>query len=544
MDGSYEGDRRLEASGLFARFAAVLAALAAIALVLAWGCRSEAGEIFPGAAGDSAAASEPPAELPAPVTLPSVEADPARARPPFAFSVEDERLLDEAQRGAFNYLWNAVHPETGMVRDRSSTPLVSIAGVGFQLSGICVGVERGWITRAQGEERVLRILRALEDHPDNRKAGLFYHFLLGNTGGPDLNTFEHVVSTIDSAIFFAGALTASSYFGGEAGAIADRLWGGADWAFFRLGEKANPWERGFISLGWKPAKVGEPRGAGELLRYGWIDAGCEHRLVTFLAVCAAEGKSLDPAMYYRLRRGLGEYKDTGPFVFFPWSGALFTHIFSHCWIDYAGMGMDNPMSLGVQRRPRVDWWENSRRAVMMHRAKAIENPLRLPTFGENAWGLTASDAEGRYAVPGLFPKGLPLNGLAPELDVPMHVSKDDWGDGTVAPYAAAGAVMFEPAWGVAALRHYREAAARLDDGRAARKNAEALWRDPARGGYGFADAYNEGTGWVAPDCVAIDQGPLLLSLENARSGLVWKLFHRHPAVRAGMERLKLELSGR
>src|SRR5262245_29614344 len=98
-------------------------------------------------------------------------------RPPYQFSRDDELFLDEVQRGAFNYLWSAGDPSrpghaTGMVPDRTSKPTVSVAGVGFQLSGICIGVERGWITREQGRERAELILRRLSDSPDIRKAGL------------------------------------------------------------------------------------------------------------------------------------------------------------------------------------------------------------------------------------------------------------------------------------------------------------------------------------------------------------------------------------
>lgn len=477
------------------------------------------------------------------VDLPVVEAPAGIAKPPFKFSAEDERLLDEVQRGAFNFFWLGSHPETGFARDRTSKPLVSVAGIGFGLSALCVGVERGWITREQGYERALLVLKSLKAKPNNRKAGLFYHYLLPD-GEPDMGPFEHVVSTIDSALLEAGLITVSVYFKGEVGRLADALIGEMNWAFFRM-ENKDPWEKGFITLGWKPDRDEDPTGAGKLLRYGWIDAGCEHRLVTFLAVCSPrEEHRIDPAMYYRLRRGLGEWKGGGPFQFLPWSGALFMNIFSHCWMDYAAMGVDEPARLGVEKRARIDWWENSRRAVNMHRARAVENPLKLPTFGENAWGLTASDVKSGYAVPGLYPAPVANEGLRPEIDYPKFDPKDDWGDGTIAPYGAGSSILFEPAAALAALRHYRAVAERLDAGEAAKKGGVFLWNDPAGGGYGFADAFNEGTGWVAPDGVAIDHGPMLLAIENARSGLIWRTFHEHPVVRGGMERLKLERKGR
>lgn len=463
-----------------------------------------------------------------------VTADADVPRPPFRFTPEDEALLDEIQRGAFNYLWNHVSAANGMVFDRTDSPVISIGGVGFQLSGICVGVERGWITRAQGEERALRILRALEANPRNRVHGLFLHFLDKDDAGPTHEGYEHVVSTVDSALFFAGALTAGAFFGGEVAEIADRLFAGADWSAFLAPDSAPAHERGFISLGWKETGVTEDGPVGELLPFYWIDAGDEQLLTTFLAVAApSEEFRVDPRTYYRLRRRLGAHGDIGPFSWFPWSGALFTSIFSHCWIDHARFGPDDPKASGVDHRPRIDWWANARMSVQMHRSKAMENPLELPTLGPNAWGLTACNYPKGYLVPSLFPDDVPMPGARAELDYSTYDPQEHWGDGTVATYGAGMAVLFDPEHAVAALRHYRALAARIP----------GMWDDPAKGGYGLVDSYNEGVNgqpWVSPLHFAIDSGPMLLTIENARTGAVSRWFHRHGAVRAACERLGLE----
>ncbi len=467
-----------------------------------------------------------------------IEPGPEVSRPPFSFAADDEALLDEIQRGAFNYLWHAGNPETGMVPDRSSKPVVSVAGVGYQLGAIPIAIERGWITREAGEERTLRILRALANNPANRKAGLFYHFVNGQDAGQPDEAYEHVVSTIDSAILFGGVLTASSYFGGEVAAVGDRLFEDADWRFFELKNQSDPVLNGYLSLAWKPESIEQPSGEGELMPFAWIDAGDEHRLVTFLAACApTEAHRVDPNLYYRLRRGLGEYKDAGTMVWFPWSGALFTAFFAHCWIDYSALGTDNPLARGIENRPRVDWWENSRRLTRLHQIKCLENPKGLATFNENAWGLSASDTATGYGVPGVFPNAAPMLGAIPEIDYPTYTPTDDYGDGTLAPYTAGCTIMFDPQRAVAALRYYRSLAA---DG-----TLPELWNDPGEGvssggGYGFQDSYNLGTRWVAPDVVAIDQGPLIIAIEYARTGLVWDLFHKHRFVQQGLERLGLE----
>lgn len=454
-----------------------------------------------------------------------------RVRPPFVFSEDDGRFLDDVQRGAFNFFWSGANAKTGMVPDRSSTTMVSVAGVGFQLSALPIGVERGWVTRAEATERARLILSSLANEPTNRKRGLFYHYLDGATAAPTNDGYEKVVSTIDSALLFAGVITASSYFGGEVAAIGDRLIDEADWAFYCVKNTKEPWFRGMITLAWKPDRRDDPTGDGKFVPYYWADCGDEQKLVTFLAVSApVEARRASPELYYRLRRRLGEWNGETQ-AWFPWSGALFTSFFAHCWIDYAGMGADAPSEHGVANRARVDWWENSRRVVNMHRDKARLNAGKLPTLGEHAWGLTASDVASGYAVPGLFPNPIEMPGARAEYDFAVADPKDDFGDGTVAPYGAGSAILFEPVAAVTALRYY--ASLKRADG------TSLAWRDPAAGGHGFPDAFNLGTGWAAPDDLAIDQGPLILAIENARTGLVWKLFHAHPAVRAGMGRLGL-----
>ncbi len=484
----------------------------------------------------------------------TIASPPGQPRPPFQFNTEDDRLLEEIERASFLYLWTCCDDVTGMVRDRTSTKMISIAGVGFQLAAIPAAVARGWITEQQGRDRSLLILRSLESNPSNRKAGLFYHFLEPGTAAPINND---AVSTIDSAILFAGILVSGERFGGEARERAARLFAAADWAFFVINEprKNEPYLKGFISLGWKPKNFKNPTGDGNLLPYAWADAGDEQRLVCFLAAAAPlESHRVDPSIYYRLRRMLGDHNGSGVHVWFPWSGALFTHFFAHCFIDYAHQGPDNPAASGATHRPSVDWWENSRRAVNFHRAKAIEDGATNPAFGADSWGLSACDCPTGYCVPGIYPTRIALSDQLPQVDYADFAPKNDLGDGTIAPYAAGCAIMFDPAVSLAALRHYR--GLKLPGGE------PIVWREPpisaegrtpsesgdslsAPGGlrgsalmdFGFRDSFNLGKGWTAPDCVAIDQGPLVLALENARSGLIWRLFSGSPEAKAAAARL-------
>ncbi|MFM9959128.1 MAG: glucoamylase family protein [Phycisphaerales bacterium] len=470
----------------------------------------------------------------------------AAPRPPFKFNQADDKLLGEVQHAAFLFLWHDASQTTGMVRDRSSKPEVSIAGVGFQLAAIPAAVERGWVTRAQGLERVRLILTSLEGNPSNRKHGLFYHYLDPTDAGPAHTGYEHVVSTIDNALLFAGMIVAGEFFRDDASlsALSDRLVASANWsAFVARGESYKPSERNFITLGWKPTKKDDPTGDGHLLPYVWMDAGDEQKLTTFLAVAAPKPEHRVPAeTYYKMRRNLGvdPAGSTEPFFWFQWSGALFTSFFAHCFIDFGLVGPDNPAALGVEHRPAIDWWVSSRRTVLMHRRKAIENPRGLPGLGENLWGMNASDAPDGYRVPGLFPTPLSFEGLRPGFDFPEGVDppKDDWGDGTAAAYSAGCSVMFTPSESVAALRHLKG----LKD----EAGQPLMWREPEKNAasdqprqhFGFLDSINLGKRWVAEDYVAIDQGPLVLAIENARTGLIWKLFHRSAVVREGAARLK------
>lgn len=470
------------------------------------------------AAGPGSGLSQDPAPL-------GVWSDPQAARPPFRFGAEDEAFLDEVQRGCWNYFVQEVDPGTGMVLDRTGAGVISVAGVGFQLAALCIADRRGWLEQGEAERWAVRIVRALHANPDNRVRGVFYHFLEPGDAGPAKRAYEKVPSTIDTAILFAGLLTAGQYFGGEVARLGDELVLGADWRSYVIDRPSLGDLDGYISLAWKPPAEGKTFNDG-LYPNVWADAGDEQRLTVFMAMLADDPERAVPlGMYYRLRRTMGVTPDGRSVVWFPWSGALFTSFFAHLWIDHGGRAADDPERSGFEHRPPVDWWENARRTAAMHRDMAIRNPKGMPGFGPNLWGLTACDAEGRYSVPGLFPQLAERQAGLPGRDHLTIQAQDDWGDGTVAPYGAGATIMFEPGPAVAALRHYR----------ALSETVAGLWDDPDAGGQGFADSFRPapdgGIAWVAPHRVAIDAGPLLIAIENARSGLIWEVFHAHPAVR-------------
>lgn len=435
----------------------------------------------------------------------------------FEFSPADQRLLDEVQRGCFEFFWKEVGDPAPLVRDRlTNNQVSSLAGVGFQLSAIPIGVERGWITREQGLGRCLAVLRAIVPRSDNKKLGIYLHYVELNDGGMHHYGGPQVqASTIDHALLQAGAMAAATYFGGEVAELVDRIVAEANWRAYQVEPD------GYISFGWRTENMApDLNGPGDFRPWTWHNACCEERLVNFLAVGSPKAEhAVPPEMYYCLQRNVKQHGEMQPYVV-SWGGPLFTYFFSHCWIDCRGLGEDNPAAFGSQEPP-IDWFENSRRAVLTHRQRCIEQAAIFRTLGPDSWGLSpAADVneEGNigYIVPAVQPN---IEG------------KDNFCGGTVAPYAAGSAIMFTPELAVRALRHFR--LLRDDQGNL------IVWRDMSQGGYGLLDSFNldraEQLG--TPDYISIDEGPLLLAIENARTGLIWDLFMKHPSAQLAVERL-------
>lgn len=457
--------------------------------------------------------------------MPDVQAT-AAERPKYAFSEADNQLLDEVQRGCFNYLWNEVG-ETGMAKDRVMAPVVSVAGVGFQLSALPIGIERGWVTHEQAEQRALKILRTLVPREDNKRFGIYLHYVDQDTGGLDTKAPQVFAGTVDHALFQAGAMAAGSYFGGEVSKLVDQIVEQAQWKPFIVQPKYVDVPEGLVSFGWQPDDISNVQGAGSFRPWVWHANSDEERLVYFLAVGAPdEDSAIDPAYYYRLSRRVIAYGDRQPFCV-SWTGSLFTYFFSHCWIDYGQYAADDPQQFGIDK-PRVDWLENSRRATLTHIYRCRELAQQFGTFSQNRWGLSPC-----MGIKRLGTKRGPdkPSYLVQEL-MPNYSNVENWHRGTVAPYAAGSAIMFTPTESVTALRAMRE----LKD----TEGNPLIWKDPAEGGYGFADSFNLDQPHVSWDNVAIDVGPMIVAIENARTGLIWKLFHQHSSAQAAVERLRWE----
>lgn len=394
---------------------------------------------------------------------------------PAPFS-SDEAFLDEIEHRAFEYFWQEANPHTGLIKDRAnnfgpdSYTVASTAAVGFGLTALCIGQERGWVTREAAYERALMTLRFYRDKMENVH-GFYYHFVDVNSGE---RKWKSEVSSIDSALFLAGTLTIGQcYPGTEVEAIANELYGQADFQWLLTDDGARPNEK-LLGHGWKPESG--------FLPYRW-DTYSE-LMILYLLAMGSPTHPISADSWTAWARPTGTYAGYTTLA----QGPLFTHQYSHAWIDFRGQ----------HDRLGYDYFASSVNATLANRQFAIDNK-GLFAYDEDIWGLTASDGpDGQYHAYGAPP------GAA------VH-------DGTVAPSAAAGSMVFTPDLSTAALRAMYE------------RYGGRLW-----GRYGFSNAFNVERNWWDKDVIGIDLGITLLMIENHRSELVWRTLMPHPAIQRAL----------
>ncbi len=399
--------------------------------------------------------------------------------------ISTDALLDTIQHAAFSFFWNEANPSNGLIKDRSSSGSpCSIASVGFGLSAICIGVDHGWVSRPAARDRVMTTLRTFlygaQGEGDGYIGlfGLFYHFLGMNTA---TRTWTSELSTIDTALLLAGIIDAREYFDGtdstEAAlrAMADSISHRMNWNLMR---NYNPG----ILMGYMPKPGGGFLGYGQWIGYN------EASIMYILAM----GSPTYPVSYSGWQTWTGGYGWTTlynqTYVVFP---PLFGHQYSHCWIDYRNIQDD------YMRAKGITYFENSRRATLAQRAYCRENPSHFTGYSDSLWGITASDTPTGYSARGAPP------------------AQND--DGTIAPTAPVSSIPFAPDSVLPAIRNmwnsYRA----------------QLWTP-----YGFRDAFNLGKSWWDQDIIGIDQGPMIIMIENYRTGKVWQRFMRNADVQRGL----------
>ena len=406
---------------------------------------------------------------------------------PLRAQITTEALLDTIQHTAFNFFWNEANPSNGLIKDRGpgNSPC-SIASVGFGLSAICIGVDHGWVSRTAAADRVLRTLNTFWTGPQGGGTsgyigywGLFYHFLDMTTA---TRTWNSELSTIDTGLLLAGIIDARQYFDGTDSAetriraLADSIYHRMNWNLMRNSQ----WG---IMMGWMP-------GTGFAGFGQWT--GYNEASIMYILALGSPTYPVGPEAWLQWMSGYSWQTHYGyTYVNFP---PLFGHQYSHCWIDYRGIADE------YMRYRGITYFENSRRATLAQRAYSIANPRGHTGYSDSLWGITASDTPTGYAARGAPP------------------AQND--DGTITPTAPISSIPFAPDECIRVARNMWE------------NHRSQLWLHP----YGFRDAFNLNVNWWDPWIIGIDQGPMIIMIENYRTGRVWQRFMSNPDVQRGLQR--------
>ncbi|MCM8798996.1 MAG: hypothetical protein NC821_06020, partial [Candidatus Omnitrophica bacterium] len=391
---------------------------------------------------------------------------------------ENDKFLELVQRKAFEFFWYEANPENGLIKDRANNfgidnyKISSVASVGFGLTALCIAEKRGWLTHDEAYNRVLTTLKFFKEKM-KREFGFFYHFVHMDTGEP-LRKSE--VSSIDTALFLAGALFAGEFYKGtEVEKLAREIYSEVEWdKMLNAGTT--------LSMGWRPSHLPEPGFIVDRWSY------YSEAMLLYLLAIGSPTHSIPAEYWFEWLRPLRKYKEF-VVVSFP---ALFAHQYSQLWIDFRNKND------GI-----CDYFQNSIDATRANRQFCIDNMTKYKTYGPDAWGLTACDG----------PEGYNVYGAPPSIYPPKH-------DGTIAPTASGGSIMFTPQESISCLRNIYN------------QYKEKIW-----GIYGFSDAFNLDKNWFATDVIGIDLGPIVLSIENYRSGMVWDYFMRNEFIKKAMEKV-------
>ncbi len=397
--------------------------------------------------------------------------------------VTDDELLTIVQERTFRYFWDYAHPVSGLARERlGSDDIVTSGGSGFGVMAFPVAVERGFITRDQAVERLLKIVNFLGCKAD-KFHGAFPHWLNGTTGKAiPFSPKDNGGDIVETALLLQGLLTVKEYFNGEdprETAIRDgidAIWRGVEWDWYTRGEDVIYWH-------WSPEYEWEMN----LPVRGWNEA-----LIVYVLAASSPTHSIPPIIYNigwartgAMANGedyMGVTLPLGP----PYGGPLF-------FAQYSFLGLD-PRGLSDRY---ADYWEQNVAQTRINYKYCVENPRGWKGYGRNVWGLTACDVPGGYAA---------------------NSPTEDFG--TIAPTAALSSFPYTPYESMEALHYYYY-----------------ILGEKAFGKYGFCDAFNLQEDWFSPSYLAIDQGPIIIMMENYRSGLLWNLFMKNEDVRAGLNSL-------
>ena len=405
--------------------------------------------------------------------------------------LDDDALLDLVQRQTLRYFWDFAHPACGLARERSNvTPkygleAVTTGGSGFGVMAIIVGVSRSWIARAEAVDRLWTMVRFLLKADSYH--GIWPHFLNGDTGKTiPFSRKDDGSDLVETSFLIAGLLCARQYFDGEdeaetrLRAAIDWLWREAEWSWHTQGG------RNVLYWHWSPNN-------GWSMNHeirGWNEC-----LITYVLAASAPRYPIAPDIYHR---GWAQGRDftngrTYDGIILPLGphggGPLFLSQYSFLGIDPRGLS-----------DRYADYWQQCVSHAMVNRAYCVRNPKGFKGYGPDCWGLTASDSPSGY------------DAHSPNTDL-----------GVITPTAALSSFPFTSEHSMRALRHFYH------------RLGERTW-----GEYGFIDAFSETADWYASSHLAIDQGPIIVMVENGRTGLLWSLLMSCPEIRHGLRRLDFQ----
>lgn len=404
-------------------------------------------------------------------------------------NISDSALVDLVQKQTLRYFWDFAHPVSGLARERSNESfnygkeVVTIGGTGFGVMAIIAGVNRGWIERDTAARFLLKMVKFL--YKADSYHGVFPHWLHGETGKTiPFSRKDDGADLVESSFLFQGLICARQYFNRdnnierELRSRINGLWNDVEWDWFtREGREVLYWH-------WSPNN-------------GWAMnfplRGYNECLITYVLAAASTTYPVSDHAYHRgwaqsnfFKNGKTFYNYILP-LGFDYGGPLF---FSH----YSFLGL-SPKGLKDQY---ADYWQQNQNHTLINYSYCVDNPKGFKGYGENCWGLTASDTYNGYAA---------------------HSPTNDYG--TITPTAALSAFPYTPDKSMKALRYFYV------------ELGHKIWSE-----YGFTDAFNLTKDWYAQSHLAIDQGPIVVMIENYRTGLLWNLFMSAPEIQNGLRKLR------
>ena len=413
-------------------------------------------------------------------------------------------LLRHLQEKSFGYFVHEVNRSNGLVLDKTEEDWpASIAAVGMALTCYPVGVERHFMGRDEAVERTLTTLRFFAASEQSSAVdatgykGFYYHFLHMGSGK---RAWQCELSSIDTALFIAGALAAAAYFDGasndevEIRSLAKMLYERVEWDWMLIGQET-------LCHGWKP----EP-GCG-FLEFRW--EGYDEALILYLLALGSPTHPIGAACYsawcstYEWKTIYG--------IDVLYAGPLFTHQLSHIWVDF------RDIRDAWMREKECDYFENSRRATQIQQQYGIRNPLGLAHVGELAWGLTASDGPGPTVKKIAGVERVFFDYIA--RGVPYGPD-----DGTLAPWAVVASLPFAPDVVLPTVANFRRLSIQVANPYGFKASINLMFGGPER----------DGIGWVSKYHFGINEGPTVLMIENYRSSLVWNLMRKCGPLVAGL----------